>query len=138
MKANDLADQIEAIIASLRTRILGVGADQYDEGNVQKIELKKPSEIIRETIEEIDDSIVYLAHLRSRMNEMKYTMGEALDLFDTIQPYASLNREMSDQIRQVRHLHRAQPALDDADYCLVDDETWPCTTIKTLNDWSSQ
>jgi hypothetical protein len=138
MKANNLADQIEDIISSLRTRILGVGADQYDEGNVQKIELKRPSDIIRETIEEIDDSIVYLAHLRARMNEMKFTMGEALDLFDQIQPYASLNREMSDQIRQIRHLHRARAVLDDQDYCVADDETWPCSTIKALDDWSSR
>ena len=138
MQANELAEQIEKIIVSLKTRILGIGANQYDEGNVQKIELKKPSEIIRETIEEIDDSIVYLSHLRARMNEMKYTMGDALDLFDSIQPYASLNREMSDQIRQVRHLHRARPVLDDQDYCSLDDEVWPCITIKTLNDWSSQ
>jgi SMC interacting uncharacterized protein involved in chromosome segregation len=138
MKANNLADQIEDIISSLRTRILGVGADQYDEGNVQKIELKRPSDIIRETIEEIDDSIVYLAHLRARMNEMKFTMVEALDLFDQIQPYASLNREMSDQIRQIRHLHRARAVLDDQDYCVADDETWPCSTIKALDDWSSR
>jgi SMC interacting uncharacterized protein involved in chromosome segregation len=138
MKANELADQIEDIISSLRTRILGIGADQYDEGNVQKIEIKRPSDIIRETIEEIDDSIVYLAHLRARMNEMKFTMGEALDLFDQIQPYASLNREMSDQIRQVRHLHRARPVLDEQDCCAADDEIWPCATIKALNEWSSQ
>lgn len=137
MKAHELADQIEKIIYSLRTRILGVGADQYDEGNVQKIELKRPSEIIKETIEEIDDSIVYLAHLRARMNEIKFTMGEALDLFNAIQPYAALNLEMSDQIRQIRNLHKVHAALDDQDYCAADDETWPCATIKALDDWSS-
>jgi len=136
MQANELAEQIEKIIVSLKTRILGIGADQYDEGNVQKIELKKPSEIIKETIEEIDDSIVYLAHLRARMNEIKFTIGESLDLFNSIQPYASLNREMSDQIRKIRHLHRAHAVLDDHDYCAADDDIWPCATIKALDDRS--
>lgn len=136
MQANELADQIERIIISLRERIMGVGAEQYDEGNVQKIELKKPSEIIAETIEEIDDSIVYLSHLRARMTKIQSTLGNALDLFNTVQPYASLNLEMSEQIKKVRHLHRQHLAIDDSDYCAIDNETWPCITIKTLNDRS--
>jgi hypothetical protein len=46
---------------------MGTGQDQYSNGDQQSIELKSGAQIVKETIEEIDDSLVYLAHLRARL-----------------------------------------------------------------------
>jgi hypothetical protein len=54
---------------------MGTGNDQYSNGNEQSIELKSGAQIVKETIEEIDDSLVYLAHLRARLarlSELNY------------------------------------------------------------------
>lgn len=69
MTSEQLADQVEEMVNSLRTRIVGTGKDQYDMGDVQKIELKNNEQILKETVEELDDAIVYLAHLRARLNK---------------------------------------------------------------------
>ena len=122
MKANELADQVEDVINSVRSRIMGIGADQYDEGDVQKIELKDPAVIIKETIEEIDDSIVYLSHLRARISKVQSTID------DSLASAAGL----------IRSIHR--PINGPADdmtcaVCAVDEMNypqWPCATIKTL------
>lgn len=58
------------MIGSLRHRILGTGKEQYDEGDEQQIERFSNSDLITNTIEEIDDAIVYLAHLRARLSSL--------------------------------------------------------------------
>ena len=70
MTSEELANDVEAIIRSVKTRIVGVGQDQYDNGDVQRIETKSASNLLTETIEELDDAIVYLAHLRSRLTRI--------------------------------------------------------------------
>lgn len=70
MTSEQLADQVEAVIRSVRERIIGTGKEQYDMGETQKIELKDDAQILRETIEELDDAIVYLAHLRARVAQL--------------------------------------------------------------------
>jgi hypothetical protein len=75
MTSEELADQVTACVESLRSRIMGTGNDQYSNGNEQSIELKSGAQIVKETIEEIDDSLVYLAHLRARLarlSELNY------------------------------------------------------------------
>ena len=67
MTSEELADQVTACVESLRSRIMGTGNEQYSKGNEQSIELKSGSQILKETIEEIDDAVVYLAHLRARL-----------------------------------------------------------------------
>jgi hypothetical protein len=67
MTSEELADQVTACVESLRSRIMGTGDQQYSNGNEQSIELKSGSQILKETIEEIDDAVVYLAHLRARL-----------------------------------------------------------------------
>lgn len=68
MTSEELADQVTKCVESLRSRIIGTGDEQYSRGNQQAIELKKNSQILQETLEEIDDGIVYLAHLRARLS----------------------------------------------------------------------
>lgn len=67
MTSEELADQVSNCVESLRSRILGTGNEQYSKGNEQSIELKSGAQIVKETIEEVDDAIVYLAHLRARL-----------------------------------------------------------------------
>lgn len=122
MKASELADQVENIINSVRSRIMGVGAEQYDEGDVQKIELKDPSVIIKETIEEIDDSIVYLSHLRARISKVQSTIDDSFESASAL----------------IRTIHRpiSGPADDlTCAICAVDEinyPQWPCDAIKSL------
>lgn len=70
MTSEELANEVEAVIRSVRERILGTGREQYDTGDVQKIELKERDQLLRETLEELDDAIVYLAHLRARISKL--------------------------------------------------------------------
>ena len=67
MTSEELADQVTACVESLRSRIMGTGDEQYSNGDQQSIELKSGAQIVKETIEGIDDSLVYLAHLRARL-----------------------------------------------------------------------
>lgn len=70
MTSEQLASQVEGIIRSVRDRILGTGKDQYDSGDTQRIETKSERDLLVDTLEELDDAIVYLAHLRSRIAEL--------------------------------------------------------------------
>ena len=70
MTSEELADQVTQCVDSLRTRIIGTGDAQYSRGNQQTIELKTNSQILQETIEELDDTLVYVAVLRTRLAEL--------------------------------------------------------------------
>jgi len=70
MTSEELADQVTACVESLRSRIVGTGDEQYSRGNQQSIELKSGGQVLQETLEELDDAIVYLAHLRARLNRL--------------------------------------------------------------------
>jgi hypothetical protein len=62
------ADAVAEIVGALRGRILGVGAEQYDDGSgVQRFERRDVEQIRRDAVEEIDDLIVYLAQIRLRV-----------------------------------------------------------------------
>jgi hypothetical protein len=75
MTPTQLADSVEAVVLHLRSRIEGTGREQYDEGDTQKIETFSNEDVIVNAIEEIDDAIVYLAHLRMRLAKVvKETM----------------------------------------------------------------
>lgn len=69
MTSEEHADDVQATVESLRSRILGVGADQYDDGSgVQRFEIKALEHIRGDAIEEIDDLIVYLCQIRMRLS----------------------------------------------------------------------
>lgn len=67
MTSEQLADAVEAAIGACRGRVLGVGADQYDDGSgVQKFETLPAAELAAWLLEEADDLIVYAVMLRIR------------------------------------------------------------------------
>ena len=70
MTSEELADQVTACVESLRSRIVGPGDQQYSRGNEQSIETKSGGQVLAETLEELDDAIVYLAHLRARLSRL--------------------------------------------------------------------
>ena len=70
LTSEELANQVSECVESLRSRILGTGNEQYSKGDQQSIETKSGAQIVKETIEEIDDAIVYLAHLRARLSRL--------------------------------------------------------------------
>lgn len=76
LNSHQLANQIEGVIQHLRSRIEGTGKEQYDRGSKQVIETFTPDEVLVNAIEEIDDAIVYLAHLRMRLADVVTEIGE--------------------------------------------------------------
>jgi hypothetical protein len=72
MTPNDLAESIGAMIEHIKGRIIGIGATQYDSGTVQQIETLTHNELIINAVEEIDDALVYLAHLRLRLTKIVF------------------------------------------------------------------
>jgi len=72
MTPNDLAESIGAMIEHIKGRIIGIGASQYDSGTVQQIETLTQNELIINAVEEIDDALVYLAHLRLRLTKIVF------------------------------------------------------------------
>ena len=67
MTSEQLADAVEAAIGACRGRVLGVGADQYDDGSgVQKFETLPAAELAAWLLEKADDLIVYAVMLRIR------------------------------------------------------------------------
>jgi len=68
MTSEEHAMRVAAIVGSLTDRIMGVGAEQYDDGSgVQRFEMKPMDAIVKDAVEEIDDLIVYLCQLRIRL-----------------------------------------------------------------------
>lgn len=71
MTSEELSNEVTGCIESLRSRILGTGHDQYSDGDEQKIEKKSNEQLVTEAIEELDDLIVYVTVLRSRLNKLR-------------------------------------------------------------------
>lgn len=71
MTSEEHAVRVAAIVGSLTDRIMGVGAEQYDDGSgVQRFETKPMGAIVKDAVEEIDDLIVYLCQLRLRLTAL--------------------------------------------------------------------
>ena len=70
MTSEEMSNLVSNCIESLRSRIMGTGQDQYSNGNQQAIELKTDKELIQETLEELEDGLVYLAVLHSRISNL--------------------------------------------------------------------
>lgn len=67
MTSEELAEAVTDTIRATTARVLGVGADQYDDGSgTQKFETLPPAELAAWLIEEADDLIVYAIMLRIR------------------------------------------------------------------------
>lgn len=71
MTSAQLAKAITHMLKSLESRIMGVGADQYESGNKQSIEGKSVDMVLDDALEEIDDLLVYLAWARIRVQKLR-------------------------------------------------------------------
>jgi hypothetical protein len=77
MTSEQLADEVQRAIMACRDRVLGVGADQYDDGSgTQKFETLPAAELAAWLLEEADDLIVYAVMLRIR--SAKFAAAAAL------------------------------------------------------------
>jgi hypothetical protein len=55
---------------------MGVGAEQYDSGDRQKIEDKSIDQVLDEALEEIDDLLVYLSWARIRTQKLRANLKD--------------------------------------------------------------
>ena len=76
MTSEQLADAVQAAIGACRERVLGVGADQYDDGSgTQRFETLPDAELAAWLLEEADDLIVYAVMLRIRAAQFAAAAG---------------------------------------------------------------
>jgi hypothetical protein len=76
MTSEQLAKAIAHAISNVEDRILKIGAEQYDLGKTQKIELKTPSEVLDDAIEELDDLLAYIAWTRIRVQKIRANLSD--------------------------------------------------------------
>jgi len=76
MTSEQLAKAITHMVKSLESRIMGVGAEQYDSGHRQKIEDKSIDQVLDEALEEIDDLLVYLSWARIRTQKLRANLKD--------------------------------------------------------------
>jgi hypothetical protein len=79
MTPQQLADGVTRVVENLRVRIEGVGAQQYDQGDRQRIEGYSHDRLVRESLEEVEDILVYLAVLHTRLSALRDRVSDALD-----------------------------------------------------------
>jgi hypothetical protein len=84
MTSEQLAKAIAHHIKSLENRIINVGAKEYSQGKVQKIESKSLSRLLDEAIEELDDLVVYLSFTRLKVQKLRANLN--LELLDSRPP----------------------------------------------------
>ncbi|MFJ7590158.1 hypothetical protein ACIQZO_22785 [Streptomyces sp. NPDC097617] len=71
MTSEELADYVTDFIGECRSRILGVGAEQYSCGEMQKFELLPLVDLIRYAREEAQDLAVYAAMVDIRLSRLE-------------------------------------------------------------------
>jgi hypothetical protein len=73
---NQLALAIGHTISNVMSRILNIGAQQYDLGDVQKIETKSITEVLDESLEELDDLLAYISYARIRVSLLRAKISD--------------------------------------------------------------
>jgi hypothetical protein len=76
MTSEELADEVSHFIRACRTRILGIGAEQYEESDGQKFEKMPLGELVEYAREEAQDLAVYAAMLDIRLKRLEGTLRE--------------------------------------------------------------
>jgi hypothetical protein len=76
MTKNQLALAIGHTISNVMSRILNIGAQQYDLGNIQKIETKSITQVLDESLEELDDLLAYISYARIRVSLLRAKISE--------------------------------------------------------------
>jgi hypothetical protein len=78
MTSEQLAKAISHAITNVEKRILGIGADQYDKGDKQKIEDKTPEQVLDDALEELDDCLAYVAWTRIRIQKIRANLKDVI------------------------------------------------------------
>ena len=76
MTKDELAKAIAHTIANVESRILNIGAQQYDQGTRQKIESKSITQVLDEALEEVDDLLAYISFTRIRVARLRALLSE--------------------------------------------------------------
>lgn len=76
MTKEELARAIAHTIANVESRVLNIGAQQYDEGAKQKIESKSITQVLDEALEELDDLLAYISFTRIRVQRLRALLSE--------------------------------------------------------------
>jgi hypothetical protein len=76
MTSEELAKAIAHTIANVQSRILNIGAQQYDEGDKQKIEKKEIPEVLDDALEELDDLLAYISFTRIRVARLRARLSD--------------------------------------------------------------
>lgn len=76
MTSEELADEVGHFIRQCRGRILGIGAEQYEEGGRQKFETMPLVELVVYAREEAQDLAVYAAMLDIRLKQLEEALRE--------------------------------------------------------------
>ncbi len=76
MTKNQLALAIGHTISNVMSRILNIGAEQYDLGDVQKIETKSITQVLDESLEELDDLLAYISYARIRVSLLRAKISD--------------------------------------------------------------
>ena len=71
MTSEELADEVGQFIQACRGRILGVGAEQYEQEDGQKFETMPLLELIQYAREEAQDLAVYAAMIDIRLSRFE-------------------------------------------------------------------
>jgi len=81
MTSQEFAEEVGRIIYSVKSRIIGIGSEQYEiQADVQRFENRDIKVIFQDAYEELDDLIVYVAQLRIRLSRLE----ELFDNFSDI------------------------------------------------------
>jgi hypothetical protein len=76
MTSEELADEVGHFIEECRGRILGIGAEQYEEPDGQKFEKMPLVELVVYAREEAQDLAVYAAMLDIRLKRLEDALRE--------------------------------------------------------------
>lgn len=71
MTSEELADEVSDFIRACRGRVLGVGAEQYDEGDSQTFERMPLAGLIQYAREEVQDLAVYAVMVDIRLKRLE-------------------------------------------------------------------
>lgn len=71
MTSDELAQAVEQFTLGCTKRILGVGHDQYDRDGTQRFESLPVGQLIDDTLEEVQDAVVYMVQLALRLERIR-------------------------------------------------------------------
>lgn len=77
MRSEDLANYVDDAIERCRGRVMGVGDEQYSEGDKQKFESMTPTDLLEWALEEADDLIVYGVMTGIRIKQILERLDES-------------------------------------------------------------